>query len=100
MSPRPCKPRHCGCPYGGRAFKPTRIPLRDLEPIHLAQDELEALRLCDLLGLSQYAAGRRMGVSRGTVQRLVWRARYKVAQALMEGGALILSDPEDQEVSS
>lgn len=100
MSPRPCKPRHCGCPYGGRAFKPTRIPLRDLEPIHLAQDELETLRLCDLLGLSQYAAGRRMGVSRGTVQRLVWRARYKVARALMEGCALILSDPEDQEVSS
>lgn len=98
MSPRPCKPRRCGCPYGGRAFKPTRVPLSELEQIHIAHDELEAVRLCDLLGLSQDAAGRRMGVSRGTVQRLVWRTRFKVTRALVEGCALVFSDPDSQEV--
>jgi len=100
MSPRPRKPRRCGCPFGGRAFKPAQISMSKLEQIHLAHDELEAVRLCDLLGLSQHAAGRRMGVSRGTVQRLVWRARYKVARALVAGCALILSDPETLTVPS
>jgi predicted DNA-binding protein (UPF0251 family) len=47
--------------------------------------ELEAFRLVDLEGLSQEEAGQRMGVSRGTVWRLVQRARRKTAQALSEG---------------
>jgi len=42
-----------------------------LQVVQLALDELEALRLCDLLGLDQETAGERMGVSRGTVQRLL-----------------------------
>jgi predicted DNA-binding protein (UPF0251 family) len=53
-------------------------------------DELEALRLCDLLGLSQEEAGARMGISRGTVQRLLASARAKVADALVHGKALVL----------
>jgi len=96
VSPRPRKPRRCVSSYGNRIFKPTRVPLSELEPIHLAHDELEVLRLCDLLGLAQGAAGRRLGVSRGTVQRLVWRARSKVARARVEGCALVLSDPDNQ----
>ena len=55
------------------------------EPILLEIAELEALRLVDLEGLSQEEAGQRMGVSRGTVWRLVQRARKKMAQALSEG---------------
>jgi predicted DNA-binding protein (UPF0251 family) len=47
--------------------------------------ELEAFRLVDLEGLSQEETGRRMKVSRGTVWRLVQRARKKTAQALSEG---------------
>jgi predicted DNA-binding protein (UPF0251 family) len=74
--------------------------MHGLERIHLAHDELEALRLCDLLALSQEAAGRRMGVSRGTVQRLAARARAKVARALVEGCALIMSEPDQPEVES
>ncbi len=63
-----------------------------VEHIGLATDELETLRLCDLLGLTQEEAGERMGVSRGTVQRIVKRARAKVARALVEGAAIII-DP-------
>jgi predicted DNA-binding protein (UPF0251 family) len=78
-----------------RAFKPTRTPLDQLEHIPFAADELEALRLCDMLGLTQEEAGRRMGVSRGTVQRIVTAAREKVARALVEGCALVFETGED-----
>lgn len=63
-----------------------------LERIPLAADELEALRLCDLEGFTQEEAGRCMGVSRGTVQRILAAARQKVARALVEGAALIIAD--------
>ena len=48
----------------------------------------------DLEGLSQEEAGVRMGVSRGTVWRLLQRARRKVAQALTEGRRINLSTVE------
>jgi len=89
--PRPRKPRQCQCAALGAAFKPAGIPLVELERLTLAADELEALRLCDLLGLTQAEAGARMGVSRATVQRIVAGARNKVARALVEGAALMLS---------
>jgi predicted DNA-binding protein (UPF0251 family) len=66
--------------------------MRELETIALTRDELETLRLCDLLGLTQEDAGEAMGVSRGTVQRLVTSARAKVAEALVSDRALILGD--------
>ena len=65
----------------------------DLERLPLAADELEAMRLCDLVGLTQAEAGARMGVSRATVQRTVKSARAKVTRALVEGAALILQPP-------
>jgi uncharacterized protein len=97
MCPRPIKPRFCQCPWGDNAFKPTRIPMRDLVKIPLAKDELETLRLCDLLGKTQEEAGTEMGVSRGTVQRLITSARAKVARALVERCALILGETEEKE---
>ncbi len=64
-------------------FTPT--PQGNPEPVYIEPAELEALRLVDLEGLSQEEAGDRMGVSRGTVWRLVQGARRKTAQALTEG---------------
>ncbi len=89
MSPRYKKPRLCGCKFRGKAFKPTGIPIADIEKIPLYVDELEALKLCDLDGLTQEDAGRRMGISRGTVQRILAGARRKVAMALSECKALV-----------
>jgi hypothetical protein len=63
-------------------------PARNLEPIFIDMAELEAFRLVDLEGLSQEEAGQRMGVSRGTVWRLLQSARRKTAQAIMEGRPL------------
>lgn len=56
----------------------------------LYPDELEALKLCDVDGLSQEEAGNRMGISRGTVQRILASARQKAASALTQCKALVL----------
>jgi predicted DNA-binding protein (UPF0251 family) len=94
MSPRPKKPRCCACPHrppGLSVFKPAGTPLADLEQVPLPHDELEALRLCDGEGLTQEQAGERMGISRGTVQRLVAAGRKKVIDAIVVGRALVMT---------
>lgn len=72
-------------------YKPAGTPLKDLEIIPLAHDELEALYLCDGEGKTQEEAGVCMGVSRGTVQRLLADARCKVARALVGQKALAIT---------
>ena len=88
--PRPRKHRHCRHHEGDRVFKPRSIPLPELEVLTLRVDELEALRLCDLEGHDQAEAGEKMGVSRGTVQRLLKTGRATVVQAISENAALII----------
>ncbi len=87
--PRFKKPRNCKCTFKGKAFKPTCIPMSEVKQIPLSRDELEALKLCDLDDLTQTEAGEKMGISRGTVQRILSGARKKVAQALSKGQALV-----------
>ena len=86
--PRPRCPRriahHPPCDY----FKPAGIPLCGLAEVVLAADELEALRLADVEDLFHTKAAVRMGVSRQTFDRIVRRARMKVAGALVRGHAL------------
>lgn len=89
MSPRCKKPRSCRCTFKGSAFKPTCIPMSRVEQVPLLREELEVLKLCDLDDLTQAEAGMRMGVSRGTVQRMLSAARKKVARALSKGQALV-----------
>jgi predicted DNA-binding protein (UPF0251 family) len=89
LSPRCKKPRFCECRFRGKAFKPTGVPMSEVKRILLSRDELEALKLCDLDDLTQEEAGDRMGVSRGTVQRILTAARKKVAMALSQGGAIV-----------
>lgn len=73
----------------GRAFKPTGTPMPKLRKIDLLRDELETLKLCDMEGMTQEEAGKRMGISRGTVQRILTTARKKTAEALVTGAALV-----------
>ncbi len=70
-------------------FTPT--PQGNPEPVYIEPAELEALRLVDLEDLSQEEAGKRMGVSRGTVWRLIQSARKKTAQALTEGRPILIA---------
>ena len=95
--PRPPKRRYCRAHLGDRVFKPRRIPMSDLATIRLELSELEAMRLCDVAGLDQSAAGEMMGVSRGTVQRLLKRGRAKVVRALLESAALVIEKGEHDE---
>lgn len=96
MSPRPKKIRHCEGNFCGMAFKPTGTPLHELRQIELHLDELEVLRLCDRESLTQEEAGQRMGVSRGTIQRIITVARRKTSAALTEGAALIFVRDEEE----
>lgn len=64
-------------------FSPDPKP--NINPIIIETAELEALRLVDLEGFSQEEAGEKMGVSRGTIWRLLQSARKKTARALTEG---------------
>lgn len=69
----------------------------ELETTRLELGELETMRLCDVDGLSQEEAGSRMGVSRGTVQRLLKRGRAKVVEALVGSKALLIEKGDDDE---
>ena len=83
--PRPTKDR-CIC------FLPqhtlfSAVPPTGRECI-LRTEELEALRLCDLIQLDQDNAAAQMGISRGTLQRILTSARATVAGALVNGNTL------------
>ena len=69
-------------------FKPQGIPIRELEEVVLAVDELEALRLADQEGMYHDQAAERMNISRATFGRIIEAARLKVADALVQGKAL------------
>lgn len=88
--PRRMKRRNCRALDGERSFKPSGIPRTELETIILNIDEFEAIRLCDYDGLSQIEAGESLGVSRGTVQRLLISGRKKVVDALLHTKELVL----------
>lgn len=87
---RPQKDRIVACDPSISYFKPRGVPLRQIEEVRLTIDQMEALRLADLEGLSQQDAGLRMGVSRATFGRIIQRARKVVAEALIHGKAILL----------
>ena len=64
--------------------------MTELGTVRLELSELEAMRLCDLEGLDQAGAGRRMGVSRGTIQRLLQSGRAKLLRSLLKPSALVI----------
>lgn len=85
---RPCCPRRITHQPRSTYFKPAGIPLCELRETVLAADEFEAVRLADVEELYHTDAARRMKVSRQTFDRIVRRARQKIAQALVSGQAL------------
>lgn len=93
--PRP----HCQRLIGGspraQVFKPRGVPMADMAEVHLATDGWESIRLCDHEGLDHELAAKRMGVSRPTLGRILARAHAAVAQALVEGCALVIDLPGD-----
>ncbi|WP_406676647.1 DUF134 domain-containing protein [Neomoorella carbonis] len=86
--PRPPKCRRVEFIPGITYFKPAAVPLRQLEEVVLAVEELEAIRLKDIEGLEQEECAARMRVSRPTFFRILGAARSKVADALINGKAI------------
>ncbi len=86
--PRPC----CRRQITGRprcvAFRPEGDAESQGEEVVLALDELESLRLVDLLGHYQEEAAGEMGVSRQTLGRILEKARRIAADALVNGKTL------------
>lgn len=79
------------------------------EAVELLPEEIEALRLADLVGLEQEEAARALGVSRKTLWRDLHEARKKVADALVHGKMIRIAGcvlergegcPEDEDASS
>lgn len=86
--PRPCRCRRVRCNPDVNYFKPRGIPLDVLEEVNLSLDELEAVRLADLVGLYHEDAAKRMNVSRQTFGNIIKSARKKIADVLSHGKAL------------
>ncbi len=81
--PRGKKRRCCRTLENETIFKPTGIPLSEMEIVELELDELEAVRLADYEGKSQIETGEIMNVSRGTVQRLLASGRKKIMDGFL-----------------
>lgn len=76
--------RHPCC----RRFEP--VPPK-AQYVNLTVDELEALRLVDLIQLDQSAAAARMQVGRSTMQNIITSAHQKVAMALTSGMGITIA---------
>ncbi|OFI07018.1 hypothetical protein CLOACE_06040 [Clostridium acetireducens DSM 10703] len=63
----------------------------ELEEIVLKIEELEAMRLKDIEGLTQEECAKRMEISRQTFQNVIDKARKKVAIALTKGMAISIN---------
>ncbi|MCK5176711.1 MAG: DUF134 domain-containing protein [Candidatus Aenigmarchaeota archaeon] len=86
--PRPKRCRKVGFHPKEIYFKPIGIRMIDLEEVILSIDELEAVRLKDLLGLDQKEAAMKMDISQSTFHRLLMSARKKIADAIVNGNVL------------
>lgn len=94
--PRPRKRCCCRQYQADLVYKPQGTPMRELGATWLAIDQFEAMRLCDHENLDQEEAGRRMGVSRGTVQRLLYSGRKALIEAILQTNALIINLQESE----
>lgn len=75
-------------------FKPAGVPVRELNIETLSLDEVEAIRLADLEGLTQEQGAAKMKINRITFLRIIDSARNKIAKALIYGKAIKLKGGE------
>jgi predicted DNA-binding protein (UPF0251 family) len=71
--------------------------MKGMETVFLSLDHFEAMRLCDVDDLDQQQAGDRMGISRGTVQRMLYNARKQIVEAILNNQAIIINLKESED---
>ena len=71
--------------------------MRDIETTVLSLDQFEALRLCDSENLDQEQVGGKMGISRGTIQRLLYAARKRIIDAMLCNNAIVINLRESED---
>ncbi|WP_462318674.1 DUF134 domain-containing protein [Marinilabilia sp.] len=71
-------------------FKPYGVRMKNLQKVILLFEEYEAIRLIDYEDLNQEEAAARMDISRPTFTRVYKKARKAIAQALVEGKAILI----------
>ena len=86
--PRPRRCRRVSFRPDITYFKPAGVRLSGLNECILTIDELEAIRLKDLLGIDQTEAAKQMNISQPTFHRLLLEARKKIADAVVNGKAI------------
>lgn len=89
--PRPTKCRRVEFFPENTYFIPSDKDEGQIEEVTLKIEELEAMRLKDILGLNQEECAEKMEVSRQTFQNIIDSARKKVASALTSGKAINIS---------
>ncbi|MDE4907152.1 DUF134 domain-containing protein [Methanogenium marinum] len=94
---RPRKRRFLNKDSQYRCFQPCCNPDTEGRVNVLEPEELEALRLVDLLDYDQETAAEHMGVSRKTLWRDLHEGRRKVVEVLVEGKRLEMSGCADSE---
>ncbi|MFH0754600.1 MAG: DUF134 domain-containing protein [Candidatus Omnitrophota bacterium] len=90
---RPCKKRTVCLKLKAGYFRPEEFPEPGSAEVVLEVDEIESVRLADLVGEYQVAAARKMGVSRSTFSNIINRAHQKIAEALIRGRAIRINCP-------
>jgi len=86
--PRPRMKRRISFSPTVTFYKPQGVPMKNLEIIELALEEVEALRLKDMERLNQAECAEKMKISQSTFQRILYSAQEKVATALIKGMAI------------
>jgi uncharacterized protein len=100
---RPKKKRFVECHPGERCFKPRCKTGKRIECVSITMDELEAMRLANLMGMHQDDAAKCMGISRPTFSRIIESGRMKVADGLVnikcikvEGGCCTINNCQEK----
>lgn len=89
---RPRIPRRLRFRPGVYYFKPRGVPLRALDEVVLAADEVEALKLHDVDCLDQIEAAKKMNISQPTFARVLDKAYKKIADAIISGKAIRIEE--------
>ncbi len=90
--PRCKKRRFCRRLSNEKLFIPFGEHFSELNKVVIELDEFEAIRLCDYDNKSQIQASEEMGVSRGTLQRLLQSGRKKILDAFLHSKSIVVKN--------